>query len=138
MIMMSSTRENSLNNKLSRDSFIPGFSLLAVQFSRPIFLLQKRQDSESSRILKFISSDEHTARPGEDYFIPFSSCSICSLVKDVLFLCNFLFSLSLSWVSSSALELCSLLPSLMASFIPSLPYSLKEAASEKSEKKSKL
>ena len=56
-------------------------------------------------------------------------------MKDVLFLCNFRFSLSLSWVSSSALELCSLFPSLMASFIPSLPYSLKEAASEKSEKK---
>ena len=79
--------------------------------------------------------NEHTAQTQWRSIIPFSSCSICSLVKDVLFLCNFLFSLSLSWVSSSALELCSLFPSLMASFIPSLPYSLKEAASEKSEEK---
>ena len=63
----------------------------------------------------------------------FSSCSICSFVKDVRFLCSFLFKRSLSWVSSSALELCSLWPSLIASFIPSLPYSLKDAASEKSK-----
>lgn len=42
---------------------------------------------------------------------PFSKLSIWSLVKLVLFLCSFLFSLSLSCESSSADELCSELPS---------------------------
>ena len=42
-----------------------------------------------------------------NFHVPFSSASICSWVKDVLFLCSFLFSWSLIWVSSesSPLEL---------------------------------
>lgn len=49
--------------------------------------------------------------------LPFSRASICSLVKEVLFLCNFLLRRSRSWESSSVLELCSLLPSLVTSLL---------------------
>ena len=58
-------------------------------------------------------------------FLPFSNCSICSVEKEVLFLCSFLFSLSLICESSSAEELWSELPSDVASLMPSLPNSPK-------------
>ena len=53
------------------------------------------------------------------FFLPFSNCSICSVENDVLFRCNFRFSLSLICESSSwSEELWSEFPSDVASFIP--------------------
>lgn len=43
--------------------------------------------------------------------VPFSRASICSFVKDVRFLCSFLFRRIRNWESSSPEELCSELPS---------------------------
>lgn len=101
---------------------LPGYVPQVILFFRPVSRGRRRPDSGSFRILQRKIFIEAVSLGFFFYcgmFVPFSRLSICSFVKEVLFLCSFRFSLSLSCESSSPDELCSELPSEVFSCIAS-------------------